>query len=211
MGAPIRTTLRARALLTAEQTEQAGYAVYSYLLLGSRPDSASYERYRLAVAEFVRLTEDIDAFHAAQQQEKGAFNMNYLPVTRTPLPPHADSVLKYYDYARAQRLMRSLPVAPAGGPYLVSVPGASLSRLDSLPAFSILQDLSTVPDPVVTPWVRHFMNLATQQRFDGGAGMQSFVLRLRTAIGVAALGLAEVTESLAKWKETWERLVTVSD
>jgi hypothetical protein len=202
-------TLRARAYLAPRQAEETGYAVYSYLLLGARPDSASVGRSRLAIAEFVRLSEDIDAFHAAQQQQRATFNMSYMPVTRTVQQPHPDTVLKYYDYATAQSLLRKLPGRIADGPYLVSVPRTPLSRLDSLPPRSIVQDLSTVPDAVVAPWVRHFLNLATQQRFDDGASMHGFVLSLRTAIGVAALGLSDVTTSLVKWKETWGKLVTV--
>lgn len=202
-------TLRARAYLAPNQSEERGYAVYSYLLLGARPDSASQGRFRRAITEFVRLSEDIDAFHAAQRQERGTFNMNYLPVTRAVQQPHPDSVLKYYDYATAQVLLRKLPGRIASGPYLVSVPRTPLSRLDSLPARSIVQDLSTVPDAVVAPWVRRFLDLATQERFDGGGSMQRFILSLRTGIGVAALGLSEVTDSLVKWRETWGKLVTV--
>ena len=135
--------------------------------------------------------------------------MSYVPVTRAVRQPHPDSVLKYYDYAMAQGLLRKLPGQNTSGPYLVSVPRTPFSRLDSLPPRSIVQDLSTVPGPVVAPWVRHFLSLATQQRFDDAASMQGFLLSLRTAIGVAALGLSDVTDSLVKWKTTWGKLVTV--
>ena len=202
-------TLRARAYLAPGQAEERGYAVYSYLLLGARPDSASRGRFLRAIEEFVRLSEDIDAFHLAQRQERGTFNMSYVPMTRAVRQPHPDSVLKYYDYAAAQSLLRKLPGRTGAGPYLVSVPRTPLSRLDSLPSRSIVQDLGTAPDAVVAPWVRHFLDLATQERFEGDASMQRFVLSLRTAIGVAALGLSEVTGSLVKWKETWGKLVTV--
>jgi hypothetical protein len=202
-------TLRARAYLAPGQPEERGYAVYSYLLFGARPDSVSQGRFRRAITEVVRLSEDIDAFHLAQRQERGTFNMSYVPMTRAVRQPHPDTVLKYYDYATAQGLLRKLPGRSASGPYLVSVPRTPLSRLDSLPSRSIVQDLSTVPDVVVAPWVRHFLNLATQERFDGDASMQRFVLSLRTGIGVAALGLSDVTSSLVKWKETWGKLVTV--
>ena len=202
-------TLRARAYLPPDSAEESGYAVYSYLLLGSHPDSASRGRYRAAITEFVRLSEDIDAFHAAQRQERRAFNMNYLPTTRAVSQPHPDSILKYYDFARAQLLLRKLPGETMRGLYLVSVPRTPLSKLDSLPQQSLVQDLSTVPDDVVAPWVRRFLDLATQQRFDDGASMQKFVLSLRTAIGVAALGLSDVTDSLVKWKELWGKMVSV--
>jgi hypothetical protein len=208
-GGHMGGTLRARAYLAPDQREDSGYAVYSYLLFGAPPDSASQGRYRAAIAEFVRLSQDIDAFHAAQQKDRGVFNMSYVPVTRAVRQPHPDSVLKYYDYATAQGLLRKLPGQTAGGPYLVSVPRTPLSRLDSLPSRSIVQDLTTVPAPVVAPWVRHFLSLATQERFDGGASMQGFVLSLRTAIGVAALGLSDVTDSMVKWKTTWGKLVSV--
>jgi hypothetical protein len=202
-------TLRARAYLAPGESEERGYAVYSYLLFGARPDSASRGRFHRAIEEFVRLSEDIDAFHLAQRQERGLFNMSYLPMTRAVRQPHADSVLKYYDYAAAQSLLRKLPGRTGAGPYIVSVPRTPLSRLDSLPSRSIVQDLGTMPDAVVALWVRHFLDLATQERFDGDASLQRFVLSLRSAIGVAALGLSEVTGSMLKWKETWGKLVTV--
>lgn len=208
-GGHMGGTMRARAYLAPDQREDTGYAVYSYLLFGAPPDTMSQGRYRAAIAEFVRLSEDIDAFHAAQRGDRGVFNMSYVPVTRAVRQPHPDSVLKYYDYAAAQGLLRKLPGQTAAGPYLVSVPRTPLSRLDSLPSRSIVQDLSTVPPPVVAPWVRHFLSLATQERFDGGASMQGFMLSLRTAIGVAALGLSDVTDSLVKWKTTWGKLVSV--
>jgi hypothetical protein len=202
-------TLRARAYLAPGDSEERGYAVYSYLLLGARPDSASRPRFQRAIEEFVRLSEDIDAFQLAQRQQRGTFNMSYVPMTRPVRQPHPDSVLANYDYAAAQTLLRKLPGRTGAGPYLVSVPRTPLSRLDSLPSRSIVQDLGTAPDAVVGLWVRHFLDLATQERFDGDASMQRFVLSLRTAIGVAALGLSEVTGSLVKWKETWGKLVTV--
>ena len=202
-------TLRARAYLAPGESEERGYAVYSYLLFGARPDSASRGRFHRAIEEFVRLSEDIDAFHFAQRQERALFNMSYVPMTRAVRQPHPDSILKHYDYAAAQAILRKLPGRTGAGPYLVSVPRAPLSRLDSLPSRSIVQDLGTMPDAVVALWVRHFLDLATQERFDGDASLQRFVLSLRTAIGVAALGLSEVTGSMLKWKETWGKLVTV--
>ena len=202
-------TLRARAYLPRDSVEESGYAVYSYLLLGAQPDTTSRGRFRAAVTEFVRLSEDIDAFHAAQRRDRGAFNMSYVPMTRPVQQPQVDSILKYYDYAAAQALLRKLPGQTMSGPYLVSVPRTPLSRLDSLPQLSLVQDLSTVPDDVVAPWVRRFLELATQQRFDDRASMQKFVLSLRTAIGVAALGISDVTDSLVKWKELFDKLVKV--
>jgi hypothetical protein len=203
---------RARMFLTPTTREEAGYAVYSYLLLGARPDSADRARVRTAVAEYVRHSEDFEAFHAAQRRDRGAFDMSYLPVALAPARVDPDTILAHYDYAAAQGLLRKLPGDVRGvGPYLVSVAATPLSRADSLPKRSIVQDLSTVPTPVVGPWVRRFVDVTSQQRFDDGMSLRGFVLRLRTAIGVAALGLSDVTDSLAKWNETWAKLVTVKE
>lgn len=199
----------ARSYLAPGEHEEPGYAVYSYLLLGGAPDSGSRARYRAAIERYVALAPDIEAFQDAQRAERGAFNMNYLPVTARVGQPRPDSVLKYYDYATAAVLLQRLPGAPRlGGPYLVSVRGRPLAALDTIADSFSEQDLSTVPMVVVGPWVEHFLNLAAQQRFDG-VTLQGFLLRARTLIGIAALGLPDVTSSLARWNEQWGKLVTV--
>ena len=201
--------LRARAYLAPGAAEDAGYAMYSYLLLGARPDQRSLPRYRSAIAAYLRFAEDIAGFQEAMRNDRARFNVNYLPVTRRFDEPHADSVLKYYDYATAQMLLQKLPGMHTGGPYLVSVQRHPLSARTSLSGEYVLQDLTTVPDTVIAPWVEHFVTLSSQERFGEGLAMRRFLLNLRTAIGVAAVGLPDVVKSFADWKKMWGTLVEV--
>jgi hypothetical protein len=200
--------LPARSFLQSNASERAGYGLYSYLLLGAKPDGAAQGRYRSAVAEFVRLLPAIGQYSA--DINPLAVNINYLPVSRIPTSDSADRVLEQYDYARAQVLLRVLPGPHFGGPYLVSV-RTPLSSQTTAPKAYIAQDLSTVPDTLVGVWVREFLSQATQERLDSGFSLRGLALRLRTLIGVVALGLPDVVHSMAEWKTMWSGWVATED
>jgi hypothetical protein len=198
--------LPARSFLLSNAPERAGYGLYSYLLLGAQPDAAALPRYRRAVGEFVRLLPAIGQYGADISPQ--SVNINYLPVSQVPDSDAADSILRRYDYARAQVLLHSLPGAHLGGPYLVSVRTPLSVRS---PDEYVAQDLSSVPDTLVGIWVREFLSQATQERLDGGFSMRGLALRLRTLIGVVAMGLPNVVHSMDEWKTMWAGLVTTKD
>jgi len=200
--------LPARSFLQSNASERPGYGLYSYLLLGAKPDEATLGRYRSAVAEFVRLLPAIGQY--AADINPAAVNINYLPVSQIPTSDAADRVLEQYDYARAQVLLGVLPGAHFRGPYLVSV-RTPLSSQATVPNAYVAQDLSTVPDALVGVWVREFLGQATQERLDAGFSPRGLALRLRTLIGVVAMGLPDIVHSMAEWKTMWSGWVATSD
>jgi hypothetical protein len=200
--------LPARSFLLSNAPERTGYGLYSYLLLGAPPDAATLPRYRRAVGEFVRLLPAIGQY--AADISPRTVNINYLPVRQVPDSDAADSILRHYDYARAQLLLGALPSAHFGGPYLVSV-RAPLSLQSGAPDGYVAQDLSAVPDTLVGIWVREFLSQATQERLDGGFSMRGLALRLRTLIGVVAMGLPDVVHSMDDWKTMWTGWVSTKD
>jgi hypothetical protein len=202
-------TLRARTFLLPDSAEQQGFGLYSYLLMPAPPSAAGRRRATLAIEEYLRLTQDLARLRPSLA-ERAHTNVNYLPVTRALPDPHPDSVLRYYDYAAGQRLLRKLPGVRTDGLYLISVPRTPLSARDTVVPPIIEQDLSTVPEPVVTPMVGYFLRLADQERFDGGPALQRLVLNARTAVGVAALGLPAVVQSMGEWRRMWTEWVKVT-
>lgn len=200
--------LPARSFLQSNASERAGYGLYSYLLFGAKPDEALQKRYRSAVAEYLRLLPSIGQY--AADINPLAVNINYLPVSRIPTSDSADTVLAHYDYARAQVLLAALPGGHLRGPYLVSV-RTPLSSQTTAPKAYVAQDLSTVPDTLVGVWVREFLSQATQERLDSGFSARGLALRLRTLIGVVALGLPDIVHSMGEWKTMWSGWVTAND
>jgi hypothetical protein len=197
--------LPARSFLPRGTPEREGCGLYSYLLLGAQPGTAARARYLRAVTEFVRLLPAIGQY--AADIDPGTVNINYLPVSEVPRSDDADSILARYDYARAQVLLRALPGGHFGGPYLVSV-RTPLSRQSGSLKEYVTQDLSSIPDTLVGVWVREFLSEATQERLGSGFSMRGLALRLRTLIGVVALGLPDVVKSMEGWKTTWAGLVS---
>ena len=200
--------LPARSFLPSGTPERKGYGLYSYLLLGAPPGPSARARYRRAVSEFVRLLPAIGQY--AADIDPRMVNLNYLPVSQVPRSDDADSILGRYDYARAQQLLRALPGARFGGPYLVSV-RTPLSGQAQPPDEYVAQDLSTVPDTLVGVWVKEFLTEATQERLGSGFSMRGLALRLRTLIGVVALGLPDVVQSMQEWKSLWAGWVSSKD
>jgi hypothetical protein len=196
--------LPARSFLARETPESQGYGLYSYLLLGSTPSPAVLPRYRRAIEEYVRLLPAIAAY--GEVKNPGEFNINYLPVDAAPAADNADSVLAHYDYARAQVLLRSLPGSHLVGPYLVSSRRPLTAGVPTSGDF-IVQDLSVVPETLIGLWVSGFLDQATQERMGPSHSLHDFALRLRTLIGVLALGLPDVEKSMEDWKAKWTKWV----
>jgi hypothetical protein len=206
--------MQARAQLLPNAAEEAGYGLYSYLLLPAVPaPDDDRARARLALDAWARMTRELAEFRVAPQ-ERAAVNVNYIPLRRAVAATEAgaasaDSLLAAYDHARAQRLLRRLPGVRVDGVYLVSVPRRPLTAVNGeVSGPFIVQDLSHVPITVVQSWVRYFLALAAQERFGEGLAFRRLVLQTRTAVGVAAIGLPQVGHSIADWRERWASWVT---
>ncbi|MEE9543857.1 MAG: hypothetical protein V3V95_08760, partial [Thermodesulfobacteriota bacterium] len=110
----------------------------------------------------------------------------------------AEWVLRHYDYARARLLLASLPGNHREGPYIVSFRKPYGWKGLVEPPY-LYQDQSWVPPKLVSEWMNAFLNQAAQERFWEENVGERLVRNLRTIIGVAAVGLPEVKNSLSEW------------
>ena len=187
--------LSGRSLLEGRET--AGYGLYSYLLFANGPDDTSRERYKRAIEAYASLMPDV--LELEKYLKPGELAITYAPVDAPPpRSVSADWILEHYDYAHAQVLLRTIPNAHRDGPYLLSAL-APLTGKSSVPGAFLFQDLSTVPPNLVSAWIKLFLNQASQERFWEPKTAALLGLRLRTAIGVMAVGLPDVQKSLHTW------------
>ena len=188
-----------RSFLVKGASEAAGYGLYSYLLLGSRPTASSRERYLKALQAYLNSIEKVTKLQAYFPH--GRLNIAYLPIeVPAKSEPSADWLIDKYDFARARLLLDALPGNLRDGPYIISVlkPLGSGSKGDHY----LFQDLSGVPaknGDIVSWWVREFLNQAAQEHYWEPRTAGLLVLKLRTTIGVLAEGLPDVQKSLGDW------------
>jgi hypothetical protein len=185
-----------RRLLRPDQIEAEGYGLYSYLLFGTQPDGEDRERYRKAIEAYFRLIPHVAALE--KYFEPPQLNAMYLPIQKRPPDEHAvtaEWVLAHYDYTRARYFMRALPGSNRAGPYLVSTL-RPLSQTAVMPERYLFQDLSAVPPPLVSLWVREFLNQVAQQDLWQESTAAMLALRLRTTIGQLAIAVPEVQKAL---------------
>jgi hypothetical protein len=189
--------------LLAEESEPAGYGLYSYVLLASRPEAQNRARYQ-SVIQFVLKFETVGALAKYIPQQE--INNTLIPL-RTRLPQYlalklaggedadyasvSDWVFENYDYARARSILRNVSGETFFGPYILSV--SSPSHLDALDREKhLLQDFSTVREDLIVHWIRHFQYQAQQVRFWDTNNLRSFQLQLRTGISHVAEAIKPV-------------------
>jgi hypothetical protein len=197
-----------RSFLIPKQGEEKGYGLYSYLLLGSRPTTASRERYLKTIEEYLRFP-DITRFEAFNAPRR-TLNITYLPLVTFPgqaiLDRLADEqyreaaewMLKQYDYERARLLLRGLPGSPREGPYIVSfLKPPDWREPPSRPY--LYQDQSSMPPHLASLWMKEFLNQAAQEQFWQERTAAQLALKLRTSLRILATGLPEVRKALDEW------------
>ena len=197
-----------RSFLLPNEVETLGYGLYSYLLFGSRPTTASRERYLKAIEEYLKFPDigRLETFNTSRR----ILNITYLPVLALPgrqildrlVDEHhgevAEWILKQYDYERARTLLRGLPGSQRDGPYIVSF--LKPPTWSGSPARPYLyQDQSSVPPHLVSLWAKEFLNQAAQEQFWQERTAVQLVLKLRTTIGILASALPESSKSLDHW------------
>lgn len=185
-----------RSLLLPGRSEESGYGLYSYFLLGAPPSEAARDRYLKALESFMTLIPDIAGLE--EYVERRELNIAYVPVRAAPAQaPSATWALDNFDYARARVLLRNLPRPNREGPYLL----AALKPLASAGAQGpyLLQDLSAVPPHLAASWVREFLNQAAQERFWEERTTVRLASRLRMTIGILGAGLPEVRNGVNDW------------
>jgi hypothetical protein len=191
----------ARSLLSAGQSEMAGYGLYSYLLLGAPPSEASRERYLKTIEAYLALIPDVA--NLEEYVPRGELNVFYLPVRGTPSSAlTAQWALDNYDYARARSLLRGLPEPNRDGPYIL----AALKPVGGAGAAGpyLFQNLSSVPPHLAASWVKEFLNQAAQERFWEEKTAVQLAQRMRATVGIMGSGLPEVKKALDGWI-TWVR------
>ncbi len=191
----------ARSLLSAGQSEMAGYGLYSYLLLGAPPSEASRERYLKAIEAYLALIPDVASLE--EYVPRGELNVFYLPVRGTPPSAlTAQWALDNYDYARARSLLRGLPEPNRDGPYILAA-FKPVGGAGAAPPY-LFQNLSSVPPHLAASWVREFLNQAAQERFWEEKTAMQLAQRMRATVGIMGSGLPEVKKALDGWI-TWVR------
>ena len=182
-----------RSVLVRGQTEEKGYGLYSYLLLGSPPDEDTRERYLQVLSAYWEIVPTIADLEAILPRD--TLNVTYLPATTAPASKaSAEWALDHYDYARALALLRTLSGNHRRGPYLVSSPQPIVTTTP-LSGYLFL-DLSTIPPRLAGEWMKDFLNQAAQCTMSKPCSGASLALELRTILFVAASGLQPVLQGV---------------
>ncbi len=184
-------------MLVGTSTEEPGYSLYSYMLLGS--SGGSRDRYIALATAWATTLQDVGEF-AANAVPRSRLNVTYLlEVLATPTPLAAEWLVDHYNYVRARIFLDKIPGSRLGdGPYIVSV-RTPLSTTSRVSGDFLFQDLSSVPPSLIGPWVKEFIAQAAQENYWQPQAMDQIVLKLRTDIGVAALALPDVKKAAGEW------------
>jgi hypothetical protein len=185
--------------------EADGYGLYSYVLLGSAPDASSRDRYTSTIEAYLSLVPDV--FSLETYSRRAELAITYIPLQaralgdlESPTPPSVTPawILERYDYAHAAVLLSRIPGRHRDGPYLVSSL-TPLSRSTTIGSEHVFQDLSSVPPNLAAAWMKVFLNQTSQERFWMPETTTLLALRLRTALGIIAVGVPDVRRALGTW------------
>ena len=197
------------AFLLTGREEAKGYGLYSYLLFGEKPrDDVTQARYRAVTEEYLLAIGpilDLEGAGIPVQQ----INLTYLPVIKQPTMGErtAEALLNLYDYARARKILMTLPGEYRGeGPYIVSTL-VRLGTVTRVPEPFLFQDLSLVQPNEVKIWARAFLSQAAQERYWEERTLIQLGLKARTIVAVAAEGYPKVKSSLEEFI-TWKTKLT---
>ena len=205
-GAPL---ISGRTLLLRDEKEDEGYGLYTYLLFGSRPSGVMRERFSAALDAYLDVIPPIEAFQ--QGLPLGRRNVTVLPVdeqfsedTRSDRTALKAWLLDHYDYARAREILRPVPGAVRDGPYFLSCSSPEVGR-GLAQGQCLFQSLASVPPHLIALWTKEFLNQAEQAQFSGLTLQPAFLLRLRTTIGILAVGVPEVKGQLDELIRWWQK------
>jgi hypothetical protein len=197
-AAPEPPQITARDFLTPYESEEPGYGLYSYLLFGvNTTDKGEREKYLETITVYLIM---IDAVADVERYtSKANINITYLPLTEEPpSKPTPEWVLEHYDFARARVLLDKVKKGLINGPYIISV--AEPLTTSGIPAgHHLFQDLSIVPADIVQYWVKAFMEQSSEEDFWEPRTATQWLLRLRTSIAIAAIGIPNISDSLKEW------------
>jgi hypothetical protein len=188
-----------RDLLLRGSREAEGYGLYSYILLGSRPDDSNSERFAAVLQSYLALEQiRLETFFKTNE-----LNATYIPVDKAPADDlSVPWLLDHYDYSRSRFLLKRLQILDGDGPYIVSALHP-LGGEDGPEAYKkgtcIFQNLSTVPVSVIPLWMKQFRSQTSQQRVWQNRSIGDLALNLRTILAVASEGLPMVRQAVSEW------------
>ena len=177
------------SFLLEGRTEQKGYGLYSYILLGSRPaDDESAKRYLKVFEAYILRIEGVLGLEKAGIP-KHRLNIMYVPVKKSPGEerPTAEWILSNYDFERARVILSALASEYRQGPYIMSFDRPFFGLPKPSPS-CIFQNLSRVPPHVVKLWAEDFMAQAAQERHWEPRTARQLITKTRTAVAVMAEG-----------------------
>jgi hypothetical protein len=185
------------AFLVPGVSEPGGYSLYSYLLLGSRPDKSTQGKYLRtieALLQYVYAANDLENYF-----QRSELNLTAIPVIgKPPANVTANWVLANYDFVRARALLARLTGTKTDGPYIVS----TTEPLTKSVSPYLFEDLSVVPDEppqLLSWWIREFVNQSAQRTAWDGAKLELFALRIRTTIAILAKAAPAIHNGVSKW------------
>lgn len=182
------------AMLLPGKKEAANFGLYSYMLLGSKPNSSNQERFEVFLKAFTDTVVSYDRLN--EQLSPAQLNIAYIPVLDDPPARFEVSwILDHYDYHRARLLLDKIDGEHVGdGPYIIST-DHPLEGSGHQPDKFLFQDLSTVPVSIVKFWVNQFRIQTAQARWDH-ATLSGVALQIRTGIEIAAVAYPEIVSSM---------------
>jgi len=203
-----------RSFLKPDQHEDAGYGLYSYLLLGSPPSDATRSRYLNTISAFLALPKigsiespSTSPAPASERPSQGLpraqLNIAYIPVDNafsSADEQSADAILTHYDYGRARLLLHSVPGDHPEGPYIVSVL-SPIVVTQMVSGHYLYQDLSnrSITPELAYAWIMAFRQQAAKVDYWSPDSFQKFALDARTAIEVVADAYGFAKPAVASW------------
>jgi hypothetical protein len=194
-----------REVLGADEHEEHGFGLYSYILFGSPPNEATHDRYLETLRSFLAISSTREMIESVPKKQ---LNITYATVKGHSKPSSAEELLQAYDYGRAAGLLArvsceqgEVPCGPyLAGPYIISTT-KPLSEQRSLSHQLLYQDLSSVEPRIVTLWVDEFMKQSAQTEFWKKRKGPQAALELRNAVAILAAGLPGAIDSADYWKK----------
>jgi hypothetical protein len=212
-GGPIDTDhlYTARSFLVGVKAEQKGYGLYSYLLFPAPPTPEEKGRYKAAVWAFLAHP-PAPAMEAMLPRE--TLNIFYLMLMDPPsrdvarcllqncypvMDADVEWILRHYNYARAQAVLRKVSQERRNGPYIATfnkpVVVSAAPPNDQVELKALFQDLSSVPPHLVRAWVDLFIENATGKRPSFKQDLRALMLHLETVLENYAQGLPAVIQA----------------
>lgn len=114
----VEAPMPVRDFLLSTQQPEPGYGAYGYLLLTSRPSSASPNRYIALCAAYLRNLEPTAA--AKGRTEKANLLPTYWFLVTKPQSQNCKEFVNSYDFTRAKALLYAVGKLAAQGPVLVA-------------------------------------------------------------------------------------------